>query len=287
MCVFEQVDHLAIVDLGEVVVPLADRPQPGRLLDADDLVGVVREGSHRVGCGDGDGQHDAIRAVGASDMTGSPRRRAGGDAIVDDHRDSADEIDSGSVSSEACGPALEFFALLLLDPAEVGCRGTDHTDDLVVDHPHAVLADRPHRQFGLARNADLAHDDHVEWRVQCAGDLVGDRDTSSRQCEHHRSGAAEVLELRGERFACVAAVSKRPCHGGLLEMVVRRDHPTLVPSGTRVLRHIGSSVVSDGGASTATRNSEPIVNGRRSHVDNRSSATRPTCATSSKNSSNG
>ena len=92
---FEQVDDLAVVDLGEVVVPLADRSQPGRLLDADDLVGVVRQRTHRVGCGDGDRQHDAFRAVGASDLAGSPRRRAGGDAIVDDHGDPADEVDAG------------------------------------------------------------------------------------------------------------------------------------------------------------------------------------------------
>ena len=111
MCPFEEVDDLVVVDLGEVVVPLANRTQPGRLLDAHDLVGVTRQCTHRVGSGDGDRQHHAVRAVGTSDVAGGARRRAGGDAIVDDHGDPAGEIGAGGGSSESFGPALQFLAL--------------------------------------------------------------------------------------------------------------------------------------------------------------------------------
>ncbi|CFE50858.1 Uncharacterised protein [Mycobacterium tuberculosis] len=39
-------------------------------------------------------------------------------------------------------------------------------DDVVVEHPHAVLTDGAESQFGLERHAKLAHDQDVEWRLQ-------------------------------------------------------------------------------------------------------------------------
>ena len=61
----------------------------------------------------------------------------------------------------------------------------------VVEHPHTVLADGAEGQFGLERHAELAHDEDVERRLQCLGDLEGHRQAAARQAEDDDVPAAK------------------------------------------------------------------------------------------------
>ncbi len=70
--------------LAKIVIEIADRAEYLVVLEADDLVGVVAQIGERVGRGDGDGERELFRMACAYGLKGSPGRRAGRDAVVDD-----------------------------------------------------------------------------------------------------------------------------------------------------------------------------------------------------------
>jgi hypothetical protein len=210
---FEEVDDGLVLDLGEVVVPLADRSQPRRLPDTHDLVGVAGQRCYRVRRRDGYRQHDPGGPVGPCDLAGGPRRRAGRDAIVDDHRHSVDEVDPRRCRAEPVCSPLELFALALLDAGEIGVGGIDETHDLVVDHANAVLADRPHCEFGLVGAPDLADDDDVQWSAERLTDLEGDRHATARQAEDDDVVVAQMRQLRSKLASTVRSIVKSRCQG--------------------------------------------------------------------------
>ena len=79
---------------------------------ASDGIVVGHDGSHRC---------DEV-VLRAGDLARRPRRRAGGDAVVDDHRRPAGQRDPGPTAAVANGPALELVTLALLDRVH-GARG--------------------------------------------------------------------------------------------------------------------------------------------------------------------
>src|SRR5690606_5288928 len=84
------------------------------------------------------------------------------------------------------------------DGGDVGIGRARHSHDPLVEHAHAVLGDRPHRDLLAAGHPELAHDDHVERGVERVGDDRGDRDAATREPEHDGVGAAQRLEGGGE-----------------------------------------------------------------------------------------
>ena len=60
----------------------------------------------------------------------------------------------------------------------VAHRGEAHRVPVADADP--ALADRAHRHLGLEREADLAHHEDVEGRVQDGGHLTGDRYPATR-----------------------------------------------------------------------------------------------------------
>ena len=93
---------------------------------------------------------------------GGARRRAGGDAIVHDHRCTAAQVQTGAVAPVAPRPPLQLDPLLPLDGTHVDGAEGGRRHDVLVLHPHPVLADGSHRQLGLERDPELPHDDDVE-----------------------------------------------------------------------------------------------------------------------------
>ena len=77
-----------------------------------------------------------------------------------------------------------------------------------VEHADTALADRTHPQLGLRRHTELAHDDDVQGRLQCPGDLETDRDTAARQREDERGVVAHVVEPAGEQRAGLAPITE-------------------------------------------------------------------------------
>jgi hypothetical protein len=95
---------------------------------------------------------------------------------------------------------------MALDLGEIRRRDGAELQHIVVEYPRAVFADRAHRDFGLARKAELADDEHIERRIECLGHLGGDRYPAPWESEHHRSIEFPSCERLGETSTRVAAV---------------------------------------------------------------------------------
>ena len=105
---------------------------------------------------------------------------AGGDAIIDNHGNPPRQRDSVTPAAEAFCAASQFDPLLAFDRVHVVAVEVCLAHDVVVEYPHAVLADGAEGQFRLIRHTELAHHKHVERGPQCLGDLEGHRHTASR-----------------------------------------------------------------------------------------------------------
>src|SRR5699024_7273304 len=111
----QQAADLVVTDLGEVGVPLPDRPEPAGHFDGDDLVAQV--GGFGIGRTHGNGQHDGGRAVLPHVPQGGAGTHAGGQAVVDDDDVTAAHVGFGGA------PAVDLHAaagLALFDGDRVG-----------------------------------------------------------------------------------------------------------------------------------------------------------------------
>ena len=69
------------------------------------------------------------------------------------------------------------------------CSGLQH---LPVLHPDPTLTDRPHRELGLERDAELSDHDDIERRAQDTGNLEGHRHPAAGQPKHDDIAPTEV-----------------------------------------------------------------------------------------------
>ena len=73
--------------------------------------------------------------------------------------------DRAMPAAEAFGPAAQFNSLLAFDSVHGIAIEMRFVHDTVVEHAHVVFADSSEGQFGLERDAELAHHQHIEWRT--------------------------------------------------------------------------------------------------------------------------
>src|SRR5688572_25140390 len=64
--------------------------------------------------------------------------------------------------------------------------------DVVVENPDAARSDGSHRQFAVARRAQLTHEEDVQGSTERCRHLEADRYAAARQCEDHDVVAACV-----------------------------------------------------------------------------------------------
>ena len=199
----QQRDHLSVAGLGEVLVPLADRQEVPRRLQADHLVGVGRQRGARGGRRDRHRQYHPGGPLRPRDLAGGPGGRAGRDAVVDDDRGPPGQRGAGPVAAEAPCPPIEFSALTPLHRGDLGVGDVRDGDHLGIDDPDVALPDRAHAQLGLDGYAELADHDHVERCAQRPRHLRRDRHAATGQREHHDVLAAQVQHPVGQAPACV------------------------------------------------------------------------------------
>ena len=127
------------------------------------------------------------------------------------------ESEGGNTLSIETSPLLEGGALLGHGARELLVGHGKAPGGAGLDDEHAVLADRPHRQLRLYRNADLANDDHVQGPPQHSCDLEGDGYPSSWETEHDRVALTEHFGESGTQATSrVASILERLHVSGLL-----------------------------------------------------------------------
>ncbi|MDW9227144.1 hypothetical protein C7S15_1711 [Burkholderia cepacia] len=178
---------------------------------------------------------DARRVTLAQRLQRDAHRRAGRDAVVDDDRNAP--LDR----QRRRGTAIQRLAAMQFDRL-----ARDHIGELRVGHAHraehrtlqmnrTARRDRAHRELGIGRHAELAYDQHVERRVQRAGDRIRDGHAAARQREHDDIAAARIIAQRvGQPAAGIGAIGKTLEHVRL---------PAVAPDARNPRRRLSTSMV--------------------------------------------
>ncbi len=197
-----------LADGGEVAIPTAHRSERVRLLQAHDDVGVYPQVVDHIGRSDRRRHGDTGGTSCTSDRDGGTDRGAGGDAVVDDDNEATLDVDARADGANRAEQSVEVASFTLLDFGELLVVDPRRPDHVVVDHSHAVLADRSHRQLGLSWHSDLADHDDVERCVDHRSDFCSDGNATAREPEHHRIFQFQPGDFDGEARARSSTIAK-------------------------------------------------------------------------------
>lgn len=125
------------------------------------------------------------------------------------------ESSGRAVAPERALEPFELAALLRVDRLDPFQRDVERVDDALEQDARAAARHGAEDQVLVAGDAELAHDEHVERRVERAGDLAGDRHAAARQAEHDHVVAAGVpAQALGQPPARVGAIPEALPFGG-------------------------------------------------------------------------
>ena len=201
-------DDLVVAYLGEVAVELADGLKPWRDVHADQLVGHAAEPGLPLWRCDRHGEHHPGRPVRPGDLASRPGGGPGGDTVIDHHRDPPAQRQPCSPGPVPRGAGLYLRLLPRRYRGQLVLRHRGQADDLPVDDPHPILADRAHGQLRLERHPQLADHDHIQRRAKRPGHLQGDRDPAAWQAKHYHRLPAQMLQFRGQLPPRIGTISE-------------------------------------------------------------------------------
>ena len=206
----QQVPHLLVGGLIEVVVEAADGHERLRGGEAHDLVHLAAErgargrGGHRHG-------HDHLgRMLPSKRRHRRAHRRSGGEPVVHEDDRAPGEGRRRAVATIRTLAAVELARFLRRHAVDRFRADGERVHHLVVDDAHAARRDRAHGQLLLPGRAQLADDEHVQGRVEAPRDLVRHGDSTPRQPEHDQPPPAPVGAEAGDELAAgVGAVAEQ------------------------------------------------------------------------------
>ena len=121
----QQVAHLRVSGLREVLIPQADGAQPLRSAQADDIVGISAERAADVGIGVRDCDEDPLEVVQPDRWNGGQHRRPSRPAVIDDDHGPAGEVRQWSIAPvgafTALGSRRSFASMHRSIPRDGGC----------------------------------------------------------------------------------------------------------------------------------------------------------------------
>jgi len=126
-------------------------------------------------------------------MVSRDRQHGRRDAVVDDDRRAPVQFEPRQPRAI---PSLAAFDLLLRArdlAVEIRLGDTERAHHPLVEHAHAGC-DRPDRELGVPRRAELPRDHHIERRGETLRYGVGDDDASARDAEDGDVTAADLVE---------------------------------------------------------------------------------------------
>ena len=210
----EQHPDLVVGRLREVLVPDSHGLQRPGCDHAHHVVGHGAQAVAHVRVGDRDGDDDPRRLVGPQGMQRRQHGRPRGQPVVDEDDRAAGDVGRRAVTAVRLLAALQLAPLLGVDRLDPLGRQIQRLDQLGVENADTTGGDRAERVLLVSRHAELAHEKHVQGRVQRPRDLVADGHATARQGEHDDIVAARVVAqpLR-EQPAGVRPVPEalRPC----------------------------------------------------------------------------
>jgi hypothetical protein len=112
-----------------------------------------------------------------------------------------------SPSSVEAIPAFELEILASRNLVDCRLRDAELLDEVFVEHADAAARDRPHRELGMARDAELADNEHIHRSPKRPGDLERHRHPAAGQPQHDDVGTVgEPAQRAGQPPAGIVPV---------------------------------------------------------------------------------
>ena len=207
-CEFEQTDNFGIRELMEIAVELADSKEHRRRAQAHDFVHLIAQRLDGIGRCDRNREDHFLWPLLPNSSQRGAYRSAGRDAIVDDDHGAILELDARAPAAIDLIPAMDFLQLVVNLAFQIVARDAQRAHHFAIENRLRMIAvdHRADPQLGLAGRAELAHDDHIERRIQRARDLEGHRNAAARHAQNDRILRFVFQQSRGELAAGVDAV---------------------------------------------------------------------------------
>ncbi len=148
-------------------------------LSVEDIENRLREGGERIG------KATIYRTLEMLVKSG----------LVEEHDFST--LDSGRPASASVEPLppRHLGRLPLHDRLEILRTKVERRENIVVEHPEAAAGQGPGSQLFLARDAQLANDEHIQLQLQNSRDFEADRHAAARQ----RQDEGVLADLRRQQ----------------------------------------------------------------------------------------
>lgn len=195
-------DHLAIFYLVKRGIVVGDRVEVVWNFEDEQLIHLVADPVERTSGPHRERSQYPAWMKGPDGLGGSGERRAGRDPVIHQNHQSPRKL----------GQRLAAPVSLLLDsdffpsadgPLLQGRSGQAQlSHSLHVEDHESRLGDRPHCILGIARGADLSHDETIQREMQSIGDDCRNDHTPSWQTEHD---GARIVSISSESFSKEAA----------------------------------------------------------------------------------
>jgi hypothetical protein len=184
---------LLVRGLREVFVPEPNGVERLRGDGANDVVCRLTQRVTGLRRRDRDGDDDASRVFLAQCRDADPHAGAGREAVVNENHGPAGDIGERSIAAVLALTPVELALLGLSDTLYIAVAQAKLRNHRRIDELYAAARNRPHCELLVARNAELADDEHVEWYVEGPSDFERNRNTTARQREHQNVRATSVI----------------------------------------------------------------------------------------------
>ena len=206
----QQTQGLLVRELVKVAIEGTYAVETVRGMETDDDVCL---GAHLFERFDGryrHGENDLRRPLALQRAQRGPGGGSRGQPIVDHDRGAAGRTEVPPPAEIERAPSLNLVKLSATGLLKIGRIAAGHAANRLVDDGLRILAvnDGSQGELGLARRADLAHQDKVDRRLQRPGDLHRQRHPAARQGVDDRFGKIERLQTRRQLAPRVASVDE-------------------------------------------------------------------------------
>ena len=207
----QQLANLGVGDLGEIPKRFTDGQKRCRHRRAHHIVddpGELAAGRFRCGRY----RDDDFGWFGlAKRLDRRQHRRSGGQAVVDEDHRLAGDVERRAVTSVGGLAANQLAGLPFGDVARLLWSDLQSPQDVVIDDQTAAAGQCAEGELLVSRNAELPHDERVQWRFERQRHLVGDRQTAAGQAQDHDVRPAAVARQQRRQYAArLAAVFEHP-----------------------------------------------------------------------------
>ncbi len=180
---FENSNHLLIVDLPEIPVMRPNGPKGRRNFQTNHILGQCMQLLQNIDWRHRQCNDQPHGAAFAQHPEGDAQCGSCGSAIVNDDHRSAFDCKGRSDREVKPLPALKLGQDLPRQIANLFFIEPELVTNLPVDrHLHRLtIADRTNGDLRISRRTDLSHQQNIERQIQCLGNLLSHRHPATRQ----------------------------------------------------------------------------------------------------------